>query len=226
MRAFGAPGTGGCRNDRWIASEYNKRRWRPTATQPPQQSDRGNNGRKRNFQEENRQECQRGDAHHESVLQHLAPDSPQRLDDDLQHGGLEPEQHACGDGQLAPQHIGDAQCENAEEAGKDEQDPGDQPTAYPVQDPADVDRQLLCFRAGQKHGEVQRVKKALFRDPAPFLDQQPVHDRDLAGWPAKAVHGHQSSDAHRIPEQHGVLIGRHGHHRLRTARTAESERSP
>jgi len=46
-------------------------------------------------------------------------------------------------------------------------------------EPADVDGELLRFRAGKQHAKIQRVQKACAVDPAFFLDQLGLHDRDL-----------------------------------------------
>ena len=48
-----------------------------------------------------------------------------------------------------------------------------------MQQPADVDRQLLRLRAGQQHAVVERVQEALLAEPAPPLDQLSRHDGDL-----------------------------------------------
>jgi hypothetical protein len=66
---------------------------------------------------------------------------------------------------------------------------GDDAAEGAVQQPADIDAQLLGLGAGQQHAEVERMQEALFADPALLLDQDAVHDRDLAGRAAEAQHG-------------------------------------
>src|SRR4029077_4326783 len=50
-----------------------------------------------------------------------------------------------------------------------------------VKKPADVDGELLCFRAGQEHAKVKRVQKSRLADPPFLFDQLSLHNRDLAG---------------------------------------------
>src|SRR5258708_40190038 len=45
----------------------------------------------------------------------------------------------------------------------------------------DVYSELLGLRSGQEHPIVQRVEKPRIADPFLFLDDDPVHDGDLAG---------------------------------------------
>ena len=63
---------------------------------------------------------------------------------------------------------------------------GDQAALGPVQQPADVDGELLRLRARQQHAVVERVKESRLADPALLLDQDAVHHRDLPGGPAEA----------------------------------------
>ena len=69
--------------------------------------------------------------------------------------------------------------------GSDEQQARRQSAADAVQPPAGIRDQLLGFRSGEQHAEVERVQKLVFGEPAFFLDQDAVHDRDLAGRPPK-----------------------------------------
>ena len=55
-----------------------------------------------------------------------------------------------------------------------------------VHQPADVGGQLLRLRPRQQHAVVERVQVAVFRDPAPALDQLLMHHRDLPGRAAEA----------------------------------------
>jgi hypothetical protein len=55
-----------------------------------------------------------------------------------------------------------------------------------VKAPADVGGQLLGFRAGQHHAEIERVQEAAFINPTPLVHQQAVHQRNLTRWAAKA----------------------------------------
>ena len=48
-----------------------------------------------------------------------------------------------------------------DEAGQDEQHAGDEAAARPVQQPADIGRELLRLGPGQQHAVVQRVQEPL-----------------------------------------------------------------
>ena len=65
--------------------------------------------------------------------------------------------------------------------GQHEHHAGDEAAAHLVQEPPDVDRELLRLGTGQQHAVVQRVQEPAVRDPAPALDDLVVHDRDLPG---------------------------------------------
>ena len=47
----------------------------------------------------------------------------------------------------------------------------------PMHQPADISRELLRLRPGQKHAVVERVQKTIFRDPPFLLDEDLVHHR-------------------------------------------------
>src|SRR5271169_6402130 len=67
-----------------------------------------------------------------------------------------------------------------------------------MHEPADIGGQLLRFRARKHHAVVERVQKAPLRDPAAALDQLLVHDRNLAGWTAKADETELEPEAQRL----------------------------
>ncbi len=70
--------------------------------------------------------------------------------------------------------------------GQDEQGPGHETADGPVQQPADVGGELLRLGPGQQHAVVEGVQESVFADPPLLVDQDAVHDRDLAGGPAEA----------------------------------------
>jgi hypothetical protein len=80
--------------------------------------------------------------------------------------------------------------------------PRDQPAFGAMQEPADIDCELLCFRAWKQHAEVERMEETLLPDPLFFVDQDAVHHRDLPGRAAKA----QRRDAGKCAKE--ILIGR------------------
>ena len=78
-----------------------------------------------------------------AVLQRAFSDLENSLDDDRQHGGLEPEKQCLYRSDFAVSGIEPAQHHQADIARQDEQSARDQPAGYPMQQPADVDGKLL-----------------------------------------------------------------------------------
>ena len=83
--------------------------------------------------------------------------------------------------------------------------PATMPPTRPVQQPADIDRELLRLRPGQQHAVVQRMQEPALRDPVLLLDEDAVHDRDLAGRAAEAEQGDPQPDAQRFAEADAVI---------------------
>ena len=69
---------------------------------------------------------------------------------------------------------------------------GHEPANGPMQEPSNIRGELLRLRPGKQHAVIKSVQKPLFRYPFLFVDQDTMHDRDLAGGSAKAQYG----DAH------------------------------
>ena len=55
-----------------------------------------------------------------------------------------------------------------------------------MQQPAEIDGELLRLRTGKQHAEIERVEKASFADPFELFDEQAMHDGNLPGRPAEA----------------------------------------
>ena len=113
---------------------------------------------------------------------------------------LRPKNSADDRGRLAEGGVEPAQRHDRDDAGQDEQPAGDEAAARAVQQPADIGGELLRLRAGQQHAVVERVQEAALGDPALLLDQDAVHDRDLAGRPAEAQERDAQPDAERLGE--------------------------
>lgn len=50
-----------------------------------------------------------------------------------------------------------------------------------MNEPADIDRELLRFGTGEQHAVIERVKEPLLTDPAALLHQLLVHQSYLTG---------------------------------------------
>lgn len=160
---------------------------------PPPGTDIANNPRgqhdqrKRHGEEEQRKEGECRQGHHDAVPQGPAADAEHGLNDNGQHGGLYAVEQAGENVGLLKQRIGRRQRQDDEEAGDDEQRASDDATLGAVQQPADIGRQLLGFRAGKQGAVVEGVEEPGFRNPALLLHQHLVHQRDLAGSPSFAA---------------------------------------
>ena len=86
-------------------------------------------------------------------------------------------------------------------ARQHEQDAGDQSADRPVQQPAEIDGELLRLRSRQQHAVVERVQEARLVDPALLVDDDPVHQRDLAGGPAEAEQADLQPRPERLAER-------------------------
>ena len=80
--------------------------------------------------------------------------------------------------------------------GRTNSTPAMMPPERAVHEPADVGGELLRLGAGQEHAVVQGMQEAVLADPALLLDDDAVHDRDLAGGAAEA----EQRDAQPDPE--------------------------
>ena len=126
------------------------------------------------------------------------PIADHRLEHDGEHRRLEAEEQRLDDADIAESGIEPAQRHDRDDAGQHEQDAGDEAAPGAVQQPADVDGELLRLGAGQQHAVVERVQEPRLADPALLLDQDAVHDRDLAGRAAEAERGDPRPDPHGL----------------------------
>ena len=169
---------------RGVAARNRSGRSRP----PIRPDERGgeHDQRERNGEEEDGDEGEAGEHHHGAVLERALADPEHGLDHDREHGGLEPEEQGLQGGRAMEQRVERAQGQDDDEAGQDEQRARDHAAPGTVQQPADVDGELLRFGAGQEHAVVERVQEPRLADPALLVDQDLVHQRDLAGGTAEA----------------------------------------
>src|SRR5262245_47247029 len=109
-----------------------------------------------------------------------------RSTDDREHGRLEAEEQRDDDRDIAPAGVHVAQRHDGNDARTDEKPAGDDAAERAMHQPADIGRELLRLRARQQHAIIERMQEPLFRYPALLLDQNAMHDRDLAGGTAEA----------------------------------------
>ena len=92
----------------------------------------------------------------------------------------------------------------ARRPGRTKSVPATSPPYRLMQQPADVDGELLRLGPGQQHAVVEGMQEPVLADPALLLDQDAVHHRDLAGGAAKGERGDPGPDAHRVAERNPV----------------------
>src|SRR5207237_8523224 len=105
------------------------------------------------------------------------------------------------------------------------------PAARLVQEPADVDGELLRFRTGKQHAEIQCVQKPRIVDPALFLDQLGVHHGDLTARSAKGNKAKLQPKPQRFPKGRRTMsildsVSRFVHTRRRNAWSASKHWNP
>ncbi len=144
------------------------------------------NDRERHGEKEDRDEGNGRQRDHDPVAQRPFSDADYGLDHDRQHRGLQSKEQCLDESDLAEGGIDVAQAHDGDDAGQNEQAAGHDAARGPVQQPADIGRELLRLRARQQHAVVQRMQKTAFGNPVPFLDQDAVHHRDLPCRTAKA----------------------------------------
>ena len=93
---------------------------------------------------------------------------------------------------VAPAGVDDRQRRGSPRSpGSTNRMPAMSPPSGAVEEPAEVDRQLLGLGAGQQGAVAERVQEALLADPSAPVDDLGVHHRDLSGGAAEGLQRHQ-----------------------------------
>ena len=146
----------------------------------------GDDGRERNGEQEQREERPGGDPDHRGAPQRASRQPGERLHDDGEHRAFDAVEKPLDQRDMRPQRIERAQPQHDRRAGQDEEQSGDQPAAPAAEQPADIGGELLRLGAGQQHAVVERVQEPRLADPALFVHQDAVHQRDLRRRTAEA----------------------------------------
>ena len=149
------------------------------ASRKPMRGRRRDNERERRGKEENGDKSRRGDGDVVRSAQRASCDTEKRLDDDHEDGCLDAEKGRFHHRDFAVIGVADAEPEHDQGAGEHEQKAGGETAERAVKPPADIGGELHRLGTGKKHAKVQRMQEALFRDPPPLIDEQPMHQRDL-----------------------------------------------
>jgi hypothetical protein len=119
------------------------------------QSGGEHHNRKRDRKGVDGHEGERRDADHRRRPERSFPDPEQGLHHDGKHSCLKPEEQAREPGRVLEQGVGRRECDDDHEPGKHKERPRDQAAAHPMQEPADIGRELLGLWSRQQHAEVQ-----------------------------------------------------------------------
>ena len=163
-----------------------------------------NDQRKRDAKEKYRDERQRRDGAMRRRLQRPLADAHDRFQHDGEHGGFQPEEQRRDRAQRAECGIDPTENSKRHQSGQHKERAGDDAAADAMQEPADIDRELMRLGARQQHAVVQRVQESLFADPALLLDQDAMHHRDLPGRPAEAKRSDPRPGPRRLGERNRV----------------------
>ena len=120
------------------------------------------------------------------MAQYPAGKPPERRRHNGQDGGLDAKEYRRHRHRLLIRDIKHAERKDDQRPGQDEQHPGDHTAPHPVEQPSEIDGELLRFGPGKQHAEIQRMQEPLLADPFQLLDEQAVHYGDLPGRATKA----------------------------------------
>ncbi len=185
----------------------------PLVSTQPARAHKAEHGRRRDDQwkghgqEEETAEREDGDRHQRPVRERAPADPDDGRSDDRQHGWSKTVEQSCDERRALVTRVEDAERQDGEEARQYEQRAREQSAPDAVHEPADVDRQLLGFRARQQHAVAERVQESRLGDPVAGVDQYPVHDRDLPGRPSEAVDRDVRPDLQRLAKRRSHRIG-------------------
>ena len=196
---------------------------------PPDDGGREHDHRERHAEEGEGDERHHGQHDEGRVAQPLAADADHGLHHDRDDRRREAEEQRLDQGGVAVGDVDARQHQQRHDARQDEEDAGDERAPHPVEQPADVRRQLLGLGAGEQRAVGQREEEPLLADPALLLDQRPLHHRDLARRSAEGLQrdGEPCSgrDAQRDHVTRRFLGCRHGSTEPLRGHESQAERS-
>ncbi len=188
----------------------------PDAVQEPPEAGRdGDDDREGHPEHREREERRHGERDEPGPGQGPPTHPPHGLHHHGDHRRREAREHGRDQHGVARHDVDRREDEQGEHAGQDEQGARGQAAADAVEQPADVDRELLRLGTGQQHAVVQRVQEPALTDPAAPVDQLALHHGDLAGRAAEGLPGDREPRAQRRAERDQVrrrsgVVGRAG----------------
>ena len=176
---------------------------RHTATDVADDAGGNHDQGERQFQRKNRHECRRSHGPQHAVFQSARADAVRCEHHHCRHRRFNAIEQTRHHRQVAVCHVNPRQPNQNKERGQHKQAARHDAAPGAMHQPADVDRELLCFRARQHPAVIERVQKTLIGNPAFTLDQILMHDRDLPSRAAKA----DEAEFEPIPEGFGETHG-------------------
>lgn len=184
-------------------------RW--TVDRQAEQGRREHDRRKWHAQEVDADERGQGDGCVRGSAQRPSADLEDRGQDDRHDDGLEASEKPRDSRDRSEGGIDVGQAKQDENGGEHEQNPRGQSARRSVEQPADVDGELLRLGTRKQHAEVQGVKELLLGDPSALLDEIAMHHRDLT---RRAPEVHEAKES-PIAQGLGTRRPLPGHFRLR-----------
>src|SRR5690349_19720229 len=134
----------------------------------------------------------------------MAQRSPANADYGLSHdhqdGWCDCGEYVGDDGGIAGADVERRQREKGNHSGQYEQGPGDQAADHPVEEPSDVDGQLLSLWSREQGAEGQGVEEPLLTDPSFLVDESVLHHGDLPGGAAEGLQRDGEPGTRRLTE--------------------------
>ena len=174
---------------------------RPSTQGPPDRGRDTDHERERSLEDRQGKERGHRQRYQCGMPQGSATHAHHGLRDDDQDRGGDRGEHGGDDGRVARAHVEGRQAEQSQHPRQHEQDSSDQPTAHTVQQPSDVDRQLLGLWPREQRAERQRVEESLLPDPPLLVDQGVLHHRDLPSRAAEGLQGDREPGTGRLPQR-------------------------
>jgi len=162
--------------------------------------------RKRHVEDEDRYERGGCDRNHYPVLEGPASNPKHSLDDNREHCALQPKEHTLDCGHVTEQNVDVAQPQDRDKAGQDEEQARDHSAFGLVEQPADVDGQLVGLWTRQEHAVVQGVQETMFSHPTLLIDNDAVHKGDLTCGTTEAKRRDTRPDFYSFGERDDITV--------------------
>src|SRR5438067_668481 len=142
-----------------------------------------NNEWKGNLEKEDRYESNGGKTPHNHVLEGFRADANHGLGNNRHDGGFHAEKDRCNPSDLAVGGIDPTQTPEEKHRGQNKQSSRNNAAPDLVQQPTDVDRELVGLGPGEQHAKIQRMEESRLTDPFFLLHEFPMQQRNLSRRP-------------------------------------------